>query len=297
MTRWTTFLAAFLLPVLAGAQPAGIATENPSLERLQVEIWPEYDRPAALVIVNGVLSPEVALPAPITLRIPGTSGGAHAVAGAAREDAPLLNVEHTQKSAGEFILLSFKAPERFFHVEFYEPLATQASERGYTYVWPGDFATARAALMLQEPAGASEFSAQPEAHATATGENGLRYRSSELGPLDAGQTFKVQLSYSKTDTRTSAEILQPIAAAPAPAAVSRQPPVWLYGAGAVLLVLGAAGAFITWHERRSRRAAAPAESIAFCAKCSARTAAGDRFCAQCGAPLGVAQRAKARRKR
>lgn len=287
MTRWMMFVAAALLPALAAAQSTSATPRNPPLETLQIEIWPEYDRPAALVILNGQLAADVALPAPVTLRLPGASGGAHAVASAEREDAPLLNVEHTQKSAGDHILLNFRAPQRFFHVEFYEPIATHSPERRYSYVWPGDLAAARASLMLQEPATASAISMQPEASASATGQNGLRYRSAELGVLEAGKPLQVEVRYSKNDTRTSAEILQPAPAAASPA--RSDTPAWVFGAAAALAVILAAGSFIFWYERRLRPAAPPPaspQSTSFCAKCGARTAPGDRFCAQCGTRLG-----------
>lgn len=257
MKAWIALLVLALAPALAGAQSATVP-KNPPLASLEIEIWPEYDRPAALVILNGEIAADVALPVAVALRLPGGSGGAHAVASAAREDGPLMNLEHTQKSAGEFILLSFKAATRFFHVEFYEPLATHSPERRYTYAWPGDFAAVRAAVVLQEPAMASDIAMQPEASASATGQGGLRYRSAELGALEAGKPIEVEVRYTKPDARTSAEILQPQApaAAPEPRA-SSQPPAWVYGAGAGLAILLAAIGFIVWYERGARRAATP----------------------------------------
>ena len=53
-----TFLAlALLQPALVHAQAA--ATANPRLASLGIEIWPEYDRPAALVILRGTLAEDV----------------------------------------------------------------------------------------------------------------------------------------------------------------------------------------------------------------------------------------------
>ena len=46
---------ALLLPAFAFAQ-GGAPTANPRLASLGIEVWPEYDRPAALVILKGTLA-------------------------------------------------------------------------------------------------------------------------------------------------------------------------------------------------------------------------------------------------
>jgi hypothetical protein len=51
-------LALLLLPTFASAQPTRVAPlRNPDLASLQIEIWPEYDRPAALVILRAAVAP------------------------------------------------------------------------------------------------------------------------------------------------------------------------------------------------------------------------------------------------
>jgi hypothetical protein len=249
----------FLVPGIALAQPAP-TPKNPPLSALQIEIWPEYDRPAALIILNGEIAQQVAMPATVTLRLPSASGGVHAVASASREDAPLINVEHTAKSAGDALLVSFQLANRFFHIEYYDALATQAPERRYTFVSPGDFAAAKSMVMVQEPANASDVSMEPAATTSAVGQNGLRYRSVELGALQAGKPVKVEVRYTKTDARTSSEILQAQAPASAPAGATKGAasgaPAWVYGALAAAAIIVAALGFIVWYERRSRPAAA-----------------------------------------
>lgn len=244
-----------LLPALALAQ----ATRNPRLAALQIEIWPEYDRPAALIILNGEIAQDVAMPATVTLRLPSASGGVHAVASASREDAPLINVEHTAKSAGDVIVVSFQLANRFFHVEYYDALATQAPERRYALVLPGDFTAARSMVMLQEPANASEVSLEPAATSSAVGQNGLRYRSAELGALEAGKPVKLAVRYTKPDARTSSEILQAQSPASRPAPGKQAgggagAPAWVYGALAAAAIIVAALGFIVWYDRRNRPA-------------------------------------------
>jgi hypothetical protein len=288
-------LAMLLVPVLAFAQGGGAPKDNPRLASLVIEVWPEYDRPAALVIMKGALAESVKLPAAVTLRLPAASGGAAAVAYSDTADGNLLNLKHEFANAGEHVVLRFDAPTRYFHIEFYEPIATTAPARSFRYVWPGDLASDRV-MVVQEPATATDVAVEPNLDLPSTGQDGLRYRSGDLGPRDAGKPVAIAVRYTKADARPSAEIVKPKrtetalpAQAPppsgamAPVAGTGGLPDWaLPLAGFVLLgVLGAA--LIVWQWRRSARAAAPAGR--FCVKCGAPLVAGHRFCGGCGAKV------------
>lgn len=295
-------LALLLLPTQALAQAGGAPKGNPRLASLNIEVWPEYDRPAALVILRGALAEDVKLPATVTLRVPAASGGAAAVAYSATAGGNLLNLQHERASAGEFITLKFEVPQRFFHVEFYEPIKTADPARSFRYVWPGDLAAERVTVVVQEPASASAISVEPNLEGVSTGQDGLRYRAAELGALEAGKPLPIVVRYTKDDLRPSAQILKPntgdlalAAASPksAPAPVPPVPPAttasgglpdWVFPlAGfALLSVLG--GVIILWQWRRhSSPSAAPAGHA--CAKCGAELAPGNRFCANCGAKV------------
>jgi hypothetical protein len=284
-----------LLPALALAQPAA-PNVNPRLASLGIEIWPEYDRPSALVILKGALAEAQPLPAKITLRLPASAGVPLAVAYSATADGSLLNLQHELDVAGEFGTLKFEAPQRFFHVEFYEPIATATPARAYRYVWPGDLAVDRVSVTVQEPATATDIAVEPNLDLSATGQEGLQYRSAELGALKAGKALLIAVRYTKVDQRTSAEILKlkvtapaPAAAIPAQAAAATAAttgglPEWaLPLAGSVLLsLLGVA--VIVWQWRRTATSARPGGS--FCAKCGAAQVPDNRFCGSCGAKLG-----------
>lgn len=289
-------LAMLMLPALALAQPGGAPKGNPRLASLGVEIWPEYDRPAVLVILRGALAEGVRLPATVALRLPVSSGGASAVAYSSTADGNLLNLNHERTSAGEFITLKFETPERFFHVEFYEPIATTVPARSFRYVWPGDFGADRVTVVVQEPAAASDLAVEPKLDGAATGQNGLRYRSAELGALEAGKTLPITVRYTKADTRPSADILKPkmsdlpfVTAAPLsanaspahPAVASVGLPEWVLPLGGLMLLGLLGGVFILWRWRHASASAAPAT----CAKCGAAQAPANRFCGNCGAKL------------
>jgi len=288
---------ALLLPALALAQGAA-PRDNPRLASLGIEIWPEYDRPAALVILKAALAEGVKLPAAVTLRLPLASGGPSAVAFSAAAGGNLLNLNHKRADEGGFVTLRFEVPERFFHIEFYEPIATTLPARSYRYAWPGDFTVDRVTLVVQEPASANAISVEPNLDLASTGPDGLRYRAAELGALESGKPLPIMVRYTKLDLRTSAEIVKPktgdsvLSLAPPPAASAPAPPAAASGgglpgwalalAGIVMLAL-VGGVFFLWWQRRESPAAAPPSRT--CAKCGAIQPLDNRFCGKCGKRL------------
>jgi len=290
-------LALLQLPALGYAQGGGVPRANPRLASLNIEIWPEYDRPAALVILRAALAESVKLPATVTLRLPAASGGPSAVAHSTTADGNLLSLKHEGTKAGEFIAVKFETPSRFFHVEFYEPIPTTDATRSFRYVWPGDLAADNVAVIVQEPASATGVSVEPRLATLSTGQDGLHYRMADLGALEAGKPFPIVVRYTKADARPSVDVAKPkpsespapaaappaSMSAPAAAAASGGLPDWaLPLAGLALLGLIGAGAILWWWRRESK-IARPATR--FCAKCGAPQAADSRFCSTCGAKV------------
>ena len=290
-------LAMLSLPALVLAQAGGSAKVNQRLASLNIEIWPEYDRPAALVILRASLAEGVKLPATVTLRLPVASGGPSAVAHSTTADGNLLSLKYERAKAGDYIAIKFETPDRFFHVEFYEPIPTADAARNFRYVWPGDLAADSVTVIVQEPVSATGVSVEPRLERLSTGQDGLRYRTADLGPLDAGKPFPIVVRYTKSDARPSADALKPQASValapatapppaslPAPAAAAASSlPEWAFPlAGLALLGLIGAGSILWWWRRESkiRRPA-----TRFCAKCGAPQTTDNRFCGTCGAKV------------
>lgn len=296
--RLAMLALAMLLPAVALAQAGGAPKGNPRLVSLSIEILPEYDRPAALVILKGALAEGVKPPVAVTLRLPAASGGPSAVAFSAAVDSKLLNLNHERAVTGEFVTLKFEMPERFFHVEFYEPIATTLPARSYRYTWPGDFTADRVAVVVQEPALTNDMSVEPNLELLSTGRDGMRYRAAELGALEAGKPLPIVVRYTKLDMRPSVEIVKPKAGDPALAAAA--PPLAAAATGAsagagppfpvsvlvllavALIAVGAMLIFLWWRRRRAPPASLPHGA---CTQCGAARLPGNRFCGKCGAKL------------
>ncbi|MBN1887363.1 MAG: zinc ribbon domain-containing protein [Thermoflexales bacterium] len=212
------------------------------LATLDIAVWPEFDRPAVLVIYRGQLAAESPLPAEVSVRMPATASGGkpHAVAA----DDPvqgLLNVPYTSEEQGDWIQVSFTTARAAFQIEFYDELDLSRPERQYRLVWPGDAAVAHVTLQVQEPYNAADFRATPQLEAGQRREDGLMYYSAELGELEARQPLQIDIAYRKSDSRTSVEALRLTPPTPTPQpnpALTKLSawPVWV-GVGVALALL------------------------------------------------------------
>jgi hypothetical protein len=317
MTRSNTSRSrAWLLPILlgslllvwaaavSGARPADAqpAPTNPALSRLEVDVWPEFDQASkVLVIMRLEIAPDVTLPAEATLRIPAASGGPTAVATAVTASSALQNLNYKTKDRQvDFMTIGFTAANRFVHIEFYEPVATSTPERSYRYMWAGDFPVAQTVVQLQEPATSSDVAVTPDLGTGTTQTDGLTYREAELGPLEAGSSLTVEVQYSKSDLRTTAEILGLVQVTPASQGGggsddSSDTILILVGAGAVAAIVAIAALF-AWRRlslvagqtvpaSRGERRRSAAAGNAWCSQCGAKLGEDAHFCASCGHPV------------
>jgi hypothetical protein len=279
---------------------------SPRLSGLEIDVWPEFDRPSVLVILRAELAEDTALPADVALRIPTAAGRPAALAYATSDTGRLFNLGYEITDVQiDFTTLEFSTPDRFFHVEFYDALQTDTPDRNYSYVWLGDFAVDQLVAQVQEPAGATAISVQPELDASVVGPEGLAYREAALGGLEAGETLSISVQYTKTDSRTSVEILDLGGGQePEPSDVESgsgwgvSTRLLVVVAVAAIVVGAAALAFFlrrgllpagappprqTRAERRRRRDEGSGSS---CTECGNRLRSGDRFCAACGSAAG-----------
>jgi hypothetical protein len=319
VVRRAVFVAALLGLVLWPGSV--IAQSTPRLAILTIDVWPEFDRPASvLVIYRGQLAPDMPLPAQVKVRIPASAGAPSAVAlpQPGSESAPVnqwLDLVATKQvtltRSGDWIEVSFAPISRLFNLEFYDPLNTVTFDRRYTLIWPGDLVADAVAVNVREPLGAANFQSTPALPPGVTDDEGLIAHQWAPGGLAAGQPLTLSLSYRREDKRTSVEALQlatPVPTQPpVPGVVTASDSSWLLiVALAVGLALMAGG--VLWYAR-SRRASAfrPYEPKFRHAqgRRSVRTSGGKRprpqprrveippaetsqdagFCTQCGKPL------------
>lgn len=277
-----------------------------SIDSLQVQIWPEYDKPGVLVIYQATLPAGTILPTTISMRIPSVAGEPNAVA-VRQMDGSLYTVEHTRQVSGEWAAIRFTTTTLEFQLEYYDPsLQMDGDARHFQYVWPGDYAISQFIIQVQQPAGVSDIRLSPSLGSGTTGGDNLVYFTQDVGAIAAGQDIRITLDYNKATDTLSAESLPVQPSAPIPQStvpdlnVSAWLP-WLLGILGAGLIIG--GIIWFWQSgkqptarhkqrRRSRTTAGepahavnPAEEAIYCSQCGKRASSGDLFCRSCGTQI------------
>ena len=301
------FLILGLFLLVPAAQAQGIT----SLAELEVDLWPEYDRPDVLVIYKAKLPENVSLPVDVTFKIPAVSGEPYAVA-VRQMDGALLNATYTRQIDGDWALITITATMPDIQLEYYDPqIEKDGNKRTYRYVWPGDYSVDLMRIVIQQPIGASQMSVEPNLGSfTQIPGDPMQYYLMEVGSPKAGEQVSVEVQYSKDTDRLSVENLQVQPSGPINGndgtgqsnLLSYLP--WLFGGLGILLLAG--GLFWYWRmnksekqpatKKRSRRSKGTIKSPeqisaengnkgVFCHQCGRRAASGDRFCRSCGSKL------------
>lgn len=308
--RWVSvLLTLFWLLGVSSVQ----AQSEIALASLQVELWPEFDQPTTLVILDGRLETNVTLPAKLTLRLPAQVSQPHAVA-VRNANGELLNTPYTTTLSGEILTIVFQADTSEFRVEYYDPTLTiQGNNRAYTFRWQMDYPIGEVAVRVQQPVNATNLTLDPAFTPAGAGEYGLNYYVATLGALPAGQHLTIQLAYQKSTTTLSAEAMGAASTTntspPTPTSLS---PLLVIGLSVgTLLVLGG----VIWYARaggrpRARKSTAhsasahrrhrpterpqrelpqagPGQVARFCTQCGQRAEEFDQFCRTCGTKLRV----------
>jgi hypothetical protein len=304
--RWEIGLLAVACLAILAAPVAGYAQAITGIEDVEVAIWPEYDRPQALVIYRVTLPEDVDLPTTIAVPIPAKVGEPHAVAMRGPEGG-LLMAPYRLQVEGGWATVFVEADSPDVQVEYYDALQIEGDRRDFTFNWPEGFPAGDVRYEIQQPLGAEELQVEPPPEEEGVGADGLQYAWGDMGAVSAASSFTIEFSYSKADGGLTADQIQPSSPGLSrPEATSGATPdltqifPWVMGALGLLLVgtgaylyfraRSAAGrkrAFVP-RRRRSRREGPTSEgdvSKVFCHVCGNRAGVGDRFCRHCGARL------------
>ena len=291
LRRALIFLTAFslILPV------PGLAQSSQDLERLNVSLWPEYDRRAMLVIYQVRLPEDADLPAQVPLPMPASAGAPHAVA-TMSQDGSLVNAPYELTEQGEWLTVFVQADSRTLWLEYYTELSFRENQREFVFRWPGTLAVQQFSFEVQRPPGSSEFQIVPAGTGQRSDSEGLSYTTGVVGPLSAGEHASIQVRYTRNTDQLTVDMLP--GAASVGQQVSDSPTErtgWhVYGlVGAALLVL-AAGAYMFRRRLRligTHSGSAMTETVevaaaaVFCHNCGSQSKPDDRFCRNCGTRL------------
>ncbi len=291
-------------PARPEIQPAVPYAGNPALERLDVGIWPEYDQPQALVILEGQLPADLPLPAKIALPIPPEVGDPFAVAQVGQGNQ-LLVAPFEREIIGDWAWVVVETESTVFQVEYYTPLVIEDQVRSFSYYWPGGIRLGELTYGIQHPTGVESMRVLPPGGVSVE-QDGLSYTSASLGAQAVDDTALISFEYSKTsDVLTvdapQSSIDRPDTTTGGTPNFSVQFPYILGGFGAILVLVGVLLFIRTRREDRippkrvRKRATGETRtedrsrdmdvSSVYCHVCGTQSGASDIFCRRCGAEL------------
>ncbi len=307
--RKRTLLPLIALLALLLGLPAS-AQDTTSLEWLDIKLWPEYDDPRLLVIIDG----QVTEPGQ-TVRIPVPVGATiNAVASTGDDGGLMDNAWQSVAGADGSTLVTLVPSAPMFRVEYYIPLTTDGNERLINFVLPaGFFETETASIEMLVPPDSENVDSQPVADMSDIGENGTQLMLRTFGPVTGTESIVQSLTYENPtgamamseDAGPPATAIQPSAQTVATADSGSDIDYLLIGLVVLAVLLVGAGAFGLWRTRKTESEPAPAarqrppkqkkkqqtEAVGltqsardrFCRKCGTEFKPEDRFCRNCGA--------------
>lgn len=278
---------------------------NPTFAGFEVGLWPEYDQLSTLVIYRGGISPDVSLPAMLSLPIPAGVGEPSAVA-TLGSDKRLYLTEYERQVEGEWAWITFEAESAVFQVEYYDDLVLDGASRAFTFSWPGMLATDTFAYELQQPVGAGALRVTPVGVMQVEAD-GLAYIRASLGAQQPISPLMINFQYEKASSELTANVATSASSIARPTTTQGGTPelttqllLILGGFGILLVVLG----IILYsraqrqdksnrkrqRQRKTRSKTKPQEggldaAAVFCHTCGAKASASDHFCRTCGTKL------------
>ena len=276
--RRIVLLFALLAGLMGGGSftAAQAQTAPPVVASLQVELWPDYDQPAILVLLTAVLTPDTPLPATMTLPLP-PEADLHVVARLNASGQLVDDVVYTLVDGQ----LTFTIANPGFRVEYYLPHGDTADQRDFTWAWATPFAVEQLLITVQEPLAAEGFQLDQTAEGTRTNSDGLRYHDLPARAVLAGESIAVQMSYTLPNGQLSR---LPAGVAPAAnSAPTAEPSFWqdnwpLIVLGTFTLILSLLLIRQGLQERTHKRPLKPRPT-------PTTTKSPASFCTQCGHPL------------
>jgi hypothetical protein len=117
-----------LIPIAPGFAQNPVSV----IDALDIEIWPDYDKPSVLVLLTGTLPGDTRLPASVTLPLP-EAARLNAVARIDRKDGNMKDdILSSTDPSGR---LTFITPDLRFRVEYYLPYTVNKTQRSFDYTW------------------------------------------------------------------------------------------------------------------------------------------------------------------
>jgi hypothetical protein len=273
------------------------AEGNLHFSLVTVDIWPEYDRPAVLMIYHITLAHDTVLPASLSLRIP-SDADINAVA-VVDVSGNLINAPYDKTIQTPWSVLTINTSSPQLQVEYYTALVKEGTTRHIVFNWPGDYAVEKLEVNFLRPLGAGSPTISLPPVDTSPGQDGLTNYRIEATDLLPEKSFTLTVDYQRqTDALSISSLPVQAVSTPGPdtpghVSMTGILPWVLAAIGLLLIVAGIVG-FVAW--QRGGQDVKPVnrggdhnkdgeEKFIYCQQCGKRAQPGDVFCRTCGTRL------------
>lgn len=280
LLRLVLFL--FIFVAVGQSSPTAVAqTEATTVERLAIDLWPDYDQHAVLVLLTGTLASNTPLPATLTIPLP-ADAQLHAVARITSDNMMTDDVDFDLVDNQ----LVFLMPDSRFRVEYYMPYTAVDQERHIDFHWQVPFQVNQLEVAVQRPLAASQLQTDPAAVSVGPESDGLTYHILPVTAVAANQAYTVQVQYSMPQATLSInnqQIAPPLTQATLPTPNQGiNWALWLAVFGGLLIAIAAIWQLLN-QQKPSPKPKRPLPTKA--PSPAAKQTAVPRFCRQCGHPL------------
>jgi hypothetical protein len=300
---------------LTAAVPAQTIDPGLQVNQMEIDIWPEYDQPATLVIYHISFSSLTSFPSKVSFKIPASAGGPYSVA-MKDLDGLLYDLEYSVTPDGSWNRIEFITSTPDIQLEFYDPVTLESSNKhAYSFRWISDYPVNDLKLVVQKPKYATGMTIQPDfGSGVVNSDDGLTYYTADAGNIKLGEIVNISLTYPKNGYELSASILPVRAVNPLSQKTSIWEtilgifkPIWdnsslliaggLLFAGILLLLL----VFLLSTQKKfprintsensesnfpKKRSINTSETLnVYCHICGKRAHPGDLYCRSCGSKL------------
>jgi hypothetical protein len=188
------------------------ATQDLTIGRMRVSIWPEHDDPSLLAIYDGRFEDVPSYPIKTSFLVP---------KGSVISDACSLSHEgqhfcqlYKTTNKGEYDEVSLILPYPNFYLSFHTPrFDTQNEKRAFNYQIKANHPIKTMEIDIQQPLRSSEFKISPAQHAVLSQQDksislvkGFKHFAYTMDDIAAGQESLFKLNYIKKDPKPSVDI-------------------------------------------------------------------------------------------
>jgi hypothetical protein len=300
MKRTHRLVFGIILTLLAAAlvMPAGLVAaeaEPPSISDVQVSVFPEFDDPRLLVMIQGRID-GVTPPATVRFLVP-DSAEMYSAGSKDAQDNYLNPTGGPPRREPSEILgwdeISYEVVTNVFRVEYYAPLIVGSPDKTISYDFYTRYDINGLDIAVQEPRNSSNFNVLPASASKGT-EFGLNAWFYAYDSLKAGDALRFDVSYTKSDPNPSMDSAPTGGTPTAPVSTGGGDAGLITGGitGGLLIValiaymlFGRAGNRKPARARAASRDAAQAKAKAstkYCRQCGRQIEKSSRFCQYCG---------------